>query len=208
MIKNIIFDLGVVLLNVDYSKTIRAFGDLGLKNPEEAFSKAKQDDFFRAYEKGKLSDKDFLEGLSKRMDHENQVDIMEAWCAMLDGFPREKFELLKNLSSDYRLFILSNTNSLHQKHFENTIDQAFGWKNFAALFDHIGYSHELGERKPDREAFLKLMRENDLEAQHTLFIDDTVEHVKSAKNIGLIAIHYTGGKKLLDEIEPFLITSS
>lgn len=208
MVKNIIFDLGVVLLNVDYSKTINAFGQLGLENPDQAFSKAKQDDFFRDYEKGNLSDTDFLKGLSQRMNHDSLVDIEQAWCAMLGDFPKQKFDLLKRLSSDYRLFILSNTNSLHRKHFERTIDRDYGWKEFSSLFEYIGYSHVLRKRKPEPEAFLTLLENHKPEIPNTLFIDDTLEHVEAARRVGLTAIHFNESKNLEDELEPFLIISS
>ncbi len=196
MIQNIIFDLGVVLLEVDYEKTIQAFRQLGLENPLEAFSKYKQDDLFKRLEIGGISDRDFLSELSFRMNGIEPVRIEKAWCAMLGQLPKRKFQLLKQLKSRYRLFILSNTNSLHQRKFEEIIDEAFGWKHFESCFEYIGYSHQIGQRKPDRQSFEYLLDQFALKPEETLFIDDTEGHVQAANNLGIVGKHYEEGEDL------------
>lgn len=190
MLKNIIFDLGVVLLDVDYGATIRAFSDLGLENPEMAFSKAIQDDFFQAYEKGLISDHEFLTRLSQRMGGASKESIRSAWCAMLGELPLKKFQLLQELKREYRLFILSNTNSIHQQHFESTIQNQYGWESFEKLFDYIGYSHRIKQRKPDPDAFITVMKKGGITAGETLFIDDTKGHVEACLRTGLKGLHY------------------
>jgi len=190
MIKNIIFDLGVVLLDVDYQATIDAFGKLGLEKPEDAFSKAKQEPFFQEYERGVVDDERFLSELSQRMGGVNPESIRSAWCAMLGELPKRKFEFLGHLKGDFRLFVLSNTNSLHQRHFERTINRQYGWKNFRNLFEFIGYSHELGHRKPDSEAYQAVLNQGKMSPDETAFIDDTLGHVEAAEKQGILGIHY------------------
>jgi putative hydrolase of the HAD superfamily len=194
--ENIIFDLGVVLLNVDYRDTIEAFRKLGLENPEEAFSKEQQNDFFKDLERGSISEEEFFRGLQERTGTDSKKALEEAWCAMLHDFPIEKFELLRRLSVDYRLFILSNTNSVHQRHFEAGIESRFGWAHFESLFEFIGYSHRLRVRKPEPEAFLSLINPFGLDRAKTLFIDDTEEHVRAASELGVKAVHYQAGEDL------------
>jgi putative hydrolase of the HAD superfamily len=196
MIENIIFDLGVVLLDVDYQKTIDAFGKIGLENPAEAFSKHKQDSFFKDFERGRVSSDEFFEELRSRIGVASDHDIKNAWNAMLGELPKEKFDLLRDLKLDYSLFILSNTNTIHKVWFENKIEEQHGWKEFEALFRFIGYSHKVGERKPDREAFEFLINRFNLNPAKTLFIDDTLEHVMGAQNCGIKTAHFTEGADL------------
>lgn len=196
MIKNVIFDLGVVLLDVNYQDTIEAFSSLGLASPEEAFSKQRQDEFFRRYERGQINEKEFLSGLSARMGGVDSDKLRIAWCAMLGELPKEKYDFIRKLSQKYRLFILSNTNYTHQVWFEKKINEQYGWKNFSDYFEFIGYSHQINQRKPDEAAFKHVLEECDLTPAETLFIDDTLEHVEGARKIGIRVLHYTEGDNL------------
>lgn len=198
MIKNIIFDLGAVLLNVNYQNTIDAFSLLGLDKPEEAFSKQKQDEFFRKYERGQISDEEFLIGLSERVGGADLGELRNAWCRMLGELPNEKYDFIKKLSQKYKLFILSNTNQIHQLWFEKKIDEQYGWKSFSDCFEFIGYSHRINQRKPDKEAFQYILKRYDLESLETLFVDDTMEHVEGFRKLGVHAIHYKVGEDLED----------
>ncbi|MGB6036407.1 MAG: HAD family phosphatase [Cryomorphaceae bacterium] len=202
MIKNVIFDLGVVLLDVNYQDTIEAFSSLGLKSPEEAFSKQKQDKFFRRYERGQISEKEFFSGLSARTGEVDIDKLRNAWCAMLGELPQEKFDFIRKLSQGYRLFILSNTNYTHQVWFENKIHEQYGWKSFSNAFEFIGYSHQINQRKPDEAAFKYLLDKFDLNPRETLFIDDILEHVEGARKLGVLAIHYEEGENLIEIIFP------
>lgn len=204
MIKNIIFDLGVVLLDVDYQNTIEAFSALGLENPEEAFSKQKQDEFFRKYERGQIGETEFLNGLSNRIGGADLDRLKEAWCQMLGGLPRVKFDLIRKLSRDYRLFVLSNTNQTHQNWFEKKIGEQYGWKNFKDSFEFIGYSHLINQRKPDKEAFEYVLNKGNLKPQDTLFVDDTVEHIEGASRLGLQVAHYNDGDDLEELVLAFV----
>jgi len=204
MIKNIIFDLGVVLLDVNYQNTIQAFSSLGMKNPDEAFSKQRQDDFFRKYERGLIKDDEFLNGLSKRMGVSDQDKVKDAWCSMLGHLPKEKYEVIRKLSQSYKLFILSNTNRIHQAWFEKEIDDQYGWETFSTFFEFIGYSHQINERKPDREAFQYILDQYDLDPEETLFVDDTLDHVKGAQRLGIHASHYSDGEDLEELVMAFL----
>lgn len=204
MIKNIIFDLGVVLLDVNYQNTIEAFSLLGLKNPQEAFSKHSQDEFFRQYERGQISEVRFLNGLSARIGGADKEKLKDAWCAMLGGLPKGKYDFIRKLRKDYRLFILSNTNQTHQEWFERKIDDQYGWKNFSDCFEFIGYSHKINERKPDKQAFQYVLQKFDLNPDETLFIDDTPEHVQGAKKLAIHALHYEDGDDLKKKVLIFI----
>jgi putative hydrolase of the HAD superfamily len=188
-IQNIIFDLGGVLLNIDYFRTVEAFKNLGLKDPEKAFTKEVQADLFQKFEKGEVSSEGFLLELSKHMPGAGLNEIEDAWNALLLEFPFSRYTLLKKLSRDYKLYLLSNTNAIHEKAFKGIIDDSVGWTNFESLFRAIGYSHQLGERKPNLKVFELVLKKNGLSPEHTLFIDDTIDHVLSALKLGIRAVH-------------------
>ncbi len=202
-IKNIIFDLGGVLLNIDYDKTVEAFSALGMADPEQAFSKEVQAGFFQEFEKGFISETVFVSEINKEFKDASPQEIIDAWCALLGDFPNQRFEYLKKLSKSYRLFLLSNTNIIHLKAFEKIIDKAIGWNNFLLLFEGIGYSHELNMRKPNADIFMKMMDKYNLQPAETCFIDDTDVHVATANSLGITAFHLTNGKEIWDILEGF-----
>ncbi len=202
--KNIIFDLGGVLLNIDYLKTVQAFGKLGLINPEQAFSKEVQAELFRDLECGGITNSDFLATLKGHIPEANTSQIKEAWNALLLDFPVARFEFLKKLTADYHLFLLSNTNAIHLEKFRIIIDESVGWNSFNRLFKGIGYSHELNARKPDADIFHKMIAKYHLKPTETLFIDDTEMHVLTARSLGIEAIHLKNDEEITEVLKDLL----
>lgn len=200
-IQNIIFDLGGVLLNIDYQATVLAFQKLGLENPLEAFTKEHQAALFQDFETGKISSEAFVDALQEKMPQASEEMIVHAWNAMLGDFPIKRFKFIQSLQGKYRCFVLSNTNAIHQTAFEDIIEETVGWKAFEGLFDTIYYSHYLGMRKPDAEIFEEVLRRHHLVAAETCFIDDSIQHVKTAKTLGIQAIHLDGGQEIWDVIK-------
>lgn len=188
--RNIIFDLGGVLLNIDYRRTTEAFGKLGLAAPEEAFSKYRQASLFREFEKGTVSAQAFLQKLSEKIPDASSNDLKQAWCALLGHMPAASFKLLEKLrKGGYGTYLLSNTNEIHKEAFEKHIEEVYGIQKFLGLFDRVYYSHEMGIRKPDAAAFRTVLQENGLAAEETVFTDDTEEHVAAALGTGIRALH-------------------
>ncbi len=203
-LQNIIFDLGGVLLDIDHQKTIDAFAQLGLENAEEAFSKEVQSDLFQDFERGRISSTDFIAALKHYMPQAEEGEIIKSWNALLGQFPIERFELLAALADRFRLFLLSNTNSVHEAAFHIIIENALGWKNFENLFEGVGYSHELKERKPERVIFEKMLELHHLNPAETGFIDDTLVHVLAARQVGIRAIHLDESMSLSEAVEKLL----
>ncbi len=190
-IKNIIFDLGGVLLSLDFNKTIHAFENLGAKDFHDVYSKNKQSDLFNQMDMGLISDKHFIDGL-RALGHlkGSDVAITMAWNAMLLSFPQHKYDHLKLLAAKgYRLFLLSNTNSIHEKAFEADFENFYGHR-LAALFEKTYYSHHLHLRKPNKDIFEFVIEDKQLKLEDTIFIDDTEQHVRGAESIGLRAVWY------------------
>lgn len=126
-IKNLVFDLGGVILNLDTGKTFEAFASLSGKPVTELKVAASQTSFFNDYEKGLLSDSQFREELKSFLGQslsDQQID--QAWNAMLLDLPQKKLALLEELRKTHRLFLLSNTNNIHLQCFNQIVKETTG----------------------------------------------------------------------------------
>ena len=199
-IDHIIFDFGGVLLDIDYDKTTQAFEALSSK-PFKAFTQKYQAELFCKHECGAISDEEFRDGVRENLEIEAEDSVIDsAWNAMLGKLPARKLELVEKLKQDFGVYLLSNTNSIHQKAFEDHIDETFGLDRFYQAFDKIYYSHKLGARKPHPETFQMVVQRLNVDPKHTLFIDDSPQHVEGAVEIGLCSYHLKPGESILDLI--------
>ncbi len=180
-IKNIIFDLGGVILNIDYQLTSKAFKASGISNFDEIYSQARQNNVFNDFETGEISTNEFRSYLKSFNSKLTDKEIDFAWNSMLLDLPAKRITFLKELKENYRIFLLSNTNEIHVKAFTKYIDKEFGQGLFENLFENHYYSNEIGHRKPNKSAFDYVLAKNGLQANETLFIDDSKQHVEGAK---------------------------
>ena len=195
-IKNIIFDLGGVLLNLDLAKTRQEFFDLGLTQIDELFRIGHAASFFKQYEIGAISDQEFVDEIKKELKVSvPDQQIVHAWNAMLLDFPSKRVEWLKKQRQQFRIFLFSNTNALHLIEFRKSFKEAHGFE-IDELFEKAYYSHEVQIRKPDAGAYQLVVDENELEAAHTLFIDDALINVEAAIATGLQGYHLKQGEEL------------
>lgn len=195
-IKNIIFDLGGVLLNLDMAKTRQEFFDLGLTQIDELFRIGHAASFFKQYEIGAISDQAFVDEIKKELKESvPDQQIVHAWNAMLLDFPSKRVEWLKKQRQQFRIFLFSNTNALHLIEFRKSFKEAHGFE-IDELFEKAYYSHEVQIRKPDAGAYQLVVDENGLEAAHTLFIDDALINVEAAIATGLQGYHLKQGEEL------------
>lgn len=197
-VKNIIFDLGGVLLNLDVPKTSKAFKALGLTQIDELFRIGFATSYFRDYEMGTISDELFIEKARQQCaPGTTNNQIIAAWNDMLLDFPAERVELLKKLQSKYRLYLFSNTNQIHLLHFHKAYRQVYG-NDMDDLFVKAYYSHLIKLRKPDVPAFEYVIKDSGVLAAETLFIDDALVNIEGAIKAGLQGLHLTGGKTILE----------
>lgn len=188
-VKNILFDLGGVILNLDVEKTIKAFDDLGISDVVNSTGHHYTNNKFYDFEKGGISENEFLEFLQKRANkNANVKTIYNAWNAMLLGIPKARVELLQKIRKGYNIFLLSNTNCIHQKKFTADFKLSFGF-SFENLFDNVHYSYEMGMRKPDIQAFEFVIKNNGINPKETLFVDDSIHNVQSAQKTGMSIFH-------------------
>lgn len=198
---NIIFDLGGVVLDIDYNLTRAAFINLGFKDFETIYSQLKQELIFDLFETGRITASDFrdvIRNYAEKTFTDSEIDA--AWNAMIIRLPQERVDLLRKLKKHSRLFLLSNTNEIHEKEFLQTITTAFGKNILPELFEKVYYSHHSGMRKPDVEIFKLILQENKLLAEETLFIDDSPQHVEGAMRAGLQAMLLDHSKTTLEKL--------
>ena len=199
-VRNIVFDLGNVIINIDPDLTIRKFKDLGVSNFDDFYNIMRQTDVFNLLDTGKISLPEFRQTIRDySLKNLSNAQIDDAWCAMLLDFPEENIVLLQKLKNEgYKLFLLSNTNEMHIEYYTKYLKQQFGRDLLTELFDRVFYSHEIGYRKPNREAYEYVLKVENLKPAETLFIDDLEHNVIAARQTGMQAYHHRKGDSIID----------
>ena len=200
-IKNIIFDLGGVILNIDYKRPQEEFKKLGIKDVETLYSKQNQVELFDLLETGKISEKEFVQKIKKSSDLEiSDSEIITAWNSILLEFPLRRLQILQQLQLHYNIYLLSNTNEIHEKAFNEMLKIQCGYPSLALFFDRVYLSHRVGLRKPDPKIFELVINENNLKIEETLFMDDSLQHIESASKLGLKTIHIKDNMTMENDI--------
>ncbi|ASU34272.1 HAD family hydrolase [Mucilaginibacter xinganensis] len=186
-IKNIIFDYGNVIFSLDFVKGQQAWKDLGIVDPGQFYGHRAQDKVFDGFERGDIGAEEFRAYIRGKLSNPGLSDqqINNAWNSMLVGVPKGNHELLANLKSQYRTFLLSNINPIHYDYIMDYLKTDFGFDGNNHLFEKTYYSHLTGRRKPEAEIFEMVLNENDLVPAETLFIDDSPQHLETAKKLGI-----------------------
>ena len=198
-IKSIIFDLGGVILNLNYSKTEDEFKKIGVLNFKEFYSQKKQTLLFDDFEKGNIKSEEFISSFKESENLKiKEIDFINAWNAMLLGIPIKNLQFIDGLKKDYKIILLSNTNEIHIKKFEDDLKKNNILEQFYKCFDKIYYSSRTGKRKPEENCFNQVLEENGLIAENTLFIDDSIQHIEGAKKAGIKTFHLKKNKSILD----------
>ena len=194
--KAIIFDLGAVILNINYQNTIDEFTKLGVNNAATLYSKKVQTNLFNQIETGMISSDEFLKALQKETKNANINQVEKAWNAMLLDLPEERIQLIEKLKNNYSIYLLSNTNAIHIDAIKKQLGKR-KWLAFCKLFDKMYLSHELGLRKPDVKIFEYILNEQKLKAEEVFFIDDSPQHIAGAKKIGIHCHHLLDDENII-----------
>jgi putative hydrolase of the HAD superfamily len=188
-IKNIILDLGGVIMNLDVPKTISELKTLGITDIVNKTGHHYEYRFFYDFEIGAITEEEYLEALRKLSPASPSLEeIRTAWNALILDMPKERIELIKTLKSKYNVYLLSNTNIIHQKKFLYEFEKANGFK-FNNLFLKAYYSHEIGIRKPDAEVFNFILNDSNLQAEESIFVDDSIDNINAAAALGIQTFH-------------------
>lgn len=197
-IKNIIFDFGNVLLNINPALTAEAFKKLGIKDESDFFGGRSSIELMVKYERGQATSQEFIQAISASVTYKvTSGQIIDAWNALLLDFPSKRVELLQQLRSDYRLFLLSNTNQIHFEKYTQQFQAIYGYP-LESLFEKMWFSHQIGLSKPDTAVFEFVLKDKNLNPAETLFIDDTLMHVEAARKSGIYGWHLSQGSDVCE----------
>jgi putative hydrolase of the HAD superfamily len=188
-IQNIIFDLGGVLLNIDFNLSEKAFEQLGVENFKAFFNQFQSNELFIKLETGMDVDLFYDEFRSTTSTTLSNDQIKDAWNALLLNFRNESIKALPGLRNKYKLYVLSNTNEIHLQEFQKRFTIEMNLSSFDDLFDATYYSHRIGFRKPNANAFQFVLEKHQLIAEETLFIDDSINNIVTAQQLRLQTIH-------------------
>jgi putative hydrolase of the HAD superfamily len=203
-VKNIIFDLGNVLYDIDFEIMYKRFHELGIPNFENHFTLNQSDPLFFDLEKGFIDEVAFCSRFNQLYNLSlNKDQIIKAWNSLLIGFREKSLDWLKSNQSNFSLFLYSNTNQPHQDYFLAQYTREIGG-DFNALFKKPYYSHEMGMRKPDPASFQYILDQEGLIAAETLFIDDNEPNIAAAASVGLQVLNLQPGMFIETELPKLL----
>ena len=200
-IRNIIFDLGGVLLNINPLLSLLEFARICNTDPEILQSRLAADSIFQKYDTGKFTDSQFRNELCRIMNY-NAADeeIDAAWNILLLDFPPARVNMLKQLRRNYRIFLLSNTNGIHFRKYTHDFSKKYGI-SMTSLFDKLYLSYEIGIHKPDEGIYKHVLQDAGLNAGECLFIDDSLPNIEAAERMGMQCIHISNGTDVTSYFE-------
>jgi epoxide hydrolase-like predicted phosphatase len=206
-IKNIIFDLGDVILNIDVPVASRSFATLSGKEQADILHIFKENDLFRKFETGHLDEAGFRNLVRELLSSPDWSDDMidTAWNSLLLDLPPARVDLLKSLAKNYRLFLLSNTSSIHITQVNKILEAATGVKKLDDLFERVFVSYEMGLMKPDPQIYQDVLDQAGLVAEETLFLDDNLDNVKGANTLGVQTIHVQKPTTILEYLKDYAL---
>ena len=206
-IKNIIFDLGGVLLDIDFTKTRNAFVQSGVVNFDDYFHQSHSNPLFTDLETGLITPEKFYENFRAETGlNISDESIKNNWNALLGSFRPASLELLASLKENYKLFLFSNTNLIHFEAFILAFEKQIGTQSFHDYFERAYYSHEMNYRKPDVKSFQFIINENNLQPAETLFVDDTLINIKGAEAAGLQTL-WLSNNQLIEKVLPTILNN-
>ncbi|MEY4057265.1 MAG: HAD family phosphatase [Chitinophagia bacterium] len=204
-IKNLIFDLGNVLYDIDFKKMNAGFTSLGIKDIETHFTLNQSHQLFLDLEMGFINEQAFFDGFRKLSNlpvTNDQITI--AWNSLLVGFRKSSIQWVKENNKTYPTFLYSNTNQIHCDHFIPEFEREVADYPFESLFQTPYYSHKMGMRKPDPVSFTYILEKEGLVAGETLFVDDNEPNILAAASVGLKVLHLKPCMMLENEIQAYL----
>ena len=198
-IKNIIFDLGRVLLNLDFDASIKAFLKLGSDGAILDHKNAYGDPIFYNLEVGEITPAEFRSGVRKLLQNEQLTDVQidEAWCTMLLDIPVHRVKKVQELSQNYNLYLFSNTNQIHINRLLSEFKEQYDF-DFHSLFTAVYYSHEIHDRKPEISSYEKVIALSGVNPEETLFIDDLEKNIVAGQTAGLKTFWLQNGMEMAE----------
>ncbi|MFZ4861677.1 HAD family hydrolase [Sphingobacterium sp. Mn56C] len=206
-IENIILDYGNVIFMIDFMRLQNAFNQLGITNVPEIFGHKGQIELFDDFDRGFIGAGEFRDGIRQLAGNKNLSDaeIDAAWNALLIGVPPGKHDILMQLKSKYRTFLLSNNNVIHYQQCMAHLQEQYGIVDNSIFFERTYYSHTMGMRKPNPDIFAFVLQKEGLAPDKTLFIDDSPQHLRTAESLGMQVALCTADNPLEEIVKSYAL---
>jgi len=199
--RNIIFDLGGVLLNINPLLSLNEFAVISGIAQEELKIRLANERVFEKFDTGSISPDEFRSDLCRIMGKKvTDAEIDHAWNMLLLDFPLHRVQLLQQLRKNYRVYLLSNTNSIHFIQYTAEFYEKYGIQ-MTDLFDRLFVSYEIGMHKPDEGIYTYVLKVEGLNPTECVFIDDSLPNIEAAAKLGIAGIHITGEQDVTDFFE-------
>lgn len=205
-IKNIIFDFGNVLFDLDLPAIEREFRVLWGDHFEQARANLGRDRIFELYETGGLSTVEFVEAIRFAGPSPlEEEQVVQAWNAIFIGMPRHRFDLLLRLRQQYNVFLLSNINALHEEWIAGYMVREHGIHDYEMhYFDGVYFSHLIRLRKPERDIYEYILADAEIQASESVFFDDLEINVEAARQAGIHAFLHPAGTEIAEHVQLIL----
>ncbi len=201
-IRNIIFDLGAVIINIDMLGVNKKLTEMGVENIEEIHAHMFSRDVYHKLETGRISPEEFRNEIRKKaMGELSDEQLDEAWNNIILDIPPQRIKALEEARKLYRTFLLSNTNIIHYEFYNACFREQYGYDSLSGLFEKAYFSHVLNMRKPDPDIYRFVLEDAKLDPAETLFIDDKEENVRSAESTGMQGYHLVDGTDMTELFE-------
>lgn len=202
MIKNIIFDFGDIFINLDKQILLRELKQVSSSGHLPFLTTLNED-----FETGRIAEDEFLTGLRQVFPQRSTAELSTLWNGMLLDFPESRLDFLAGLAElgSHRLFLLSNTNESHIREVSRVMGEK-RYQRFKACFEGFHLSHEMGMRKPQPAIFLHLIDTHGLRTEETLFVDDTLENIEAAQQLGIQTWHLQVGMEDITQLKSRLLS--
>lgn len=200
MIRNLVFDFGGVVVDLNWDKAVKRFAALGLPNAGNVLDRYKQQGLFLELEEGKISKDEFSERLSEMCGRKlPEEELNNAWLGFFETVSLSKMKVLEELHRKYKMFLLSNTNPFVMDWARSDRFTSEG-KGLNFYFDKLYLSYELGITKPDVEIFKKMIEDSGIVPEETLFIDDGSANIEAARSLGFDTLLAVEGTDWIDSL--------
>ncbi|WP_028522855.1 HAD family hydrolase [Runella limosa] len=205
-IKNIIFDLGDVIINIDVPRAAQSFAELSQLPLEDVQRLIQHNEVFKKFETGQLSAPDFRNYIRELLAHPEWTDaqIDEAWNSLLLDIPPQRVETIVALAQKgYRLFLLSNTSSIHVEEVNRILHRTTGIPKLDALFEKLFLSYEMGVMKPHHDIYHGVLADAGILPHESLFLDDNADNIRAAGEVGIQTIHVQKPTSIVEYLKDF-----
>ncbi|MCD4774057.1 MAG: HAD family phosphatase [Bacteroidales bacterium] len=197
-IKNIIFDFGGVICNINHQRVEQKFKELGIKDFEKMYSHAVQNNLFEDFETGDISPADFRNKIRELLDKNvSDSEIDDTWNTIISDIPEERIKLLESLKMNYRIFLLSNSNIIHYDVYLKDFQEKYRYNSFDDIFEKAYFSFHIGMRKPNLDIYEYVLKNHNLNPSETLFIDDSLQNIDPAKQLGIKTYFLEEGEEIV-----------